>query len=382
VYAWSINNCQRTSIQQFIIRSLYIFSHAAMTTTVSVAVLDDYQSIANDYFVAIDPTLQITTFNDTISPYDDAGLKALVARLRPFQVISTMRERTPFTASLLRQLPNLRLLLTTGTQNASIDLAACKELSIVVAGGIPAYLIDSPIMRREVPDCTTTHCWALILGLARHIARDDRLIKTGGWQGQTLATQVPGRVLGLCGLGRLGTSVGRIAIQAWGMSVICWSTNLTQEKADVQARSVGIEAGKFRVVSKQDLFSEADVVSVHLVLSERSKGIVGKQELQLMKKTSLFINTSRGPLVDETALLDMCDKGMIAGVALDVFDQEPLAKDSRWRWTSWGEKGRAEVLLSPHMGFGETELIHGLYQANAENLKRWLKGEELNFRLV
>jgi phosphoglycerate dehydrogenase-like enzyme len=122
-------------------------------------------------------------------------------------------------------------------------------------------------------------------------------------------------------------------------------------------------------------------VSVHLVLSERSKGIVGKQELQLMKKTSLFINTSRGPLVDETALLDVCDKGLIAGVALDVFDQEPLAKDSRWRWTSWGENGRAEVLLSPHMGFGETEMIHGLYEANAENLKRWLKGEELNFRL-
>jgi len=221
----------------------------------------------------------------------------------------------------------------------------------------------------------------MILGLARHIARDDRLVKEGGWQGPTLAFAVPGKVLGLCGLGRLGASVGRIAVQAWGMRVICWSSNLTQEKADEQARSAGLEPGEFEVVSKEDLFRDADVVSIQLVLSERSRGIIGKSELQLMKKTALFVNTSRGPLVDEAALLEICEKGSIAGAALDVFDQEPLSKDSKWRSAKWGEDGRANVLLSPHMGYGETETVKSWYKENAENLQRFLQGDELTAKL-
>jgi len=232
-----------------------------------------------------------------------------------------------------------------------------------------------------VPDSTTTHCWALILGLARQIARDDRLVKNGEWQGATLATPISGKTLALCGLGRLGAAVGRIAVLAWGMRVICWSTNSTQDKADEVAVSVGLEAGDFEVVSKEELFKEADVLSVHYVLSERSRGIIGKKELGLMKKSALFVNTSRGPLVDEEALLEVCDAGGISGVALDVFDVEPLPKESHWRTTRWGEEGRAEVVLSPHMGYGEMETLKGWYEDNAKNLERWLKGEELVARL-
>jgi len=350
--------------------------------TINLAILDDYQNLGEKYFSAVSPDrIKITTFQDTLNPRNKDELPKLVERLRPFQVISTMRERTPFPAELLRQLPNLRLLLTTGLRNAALDLPAFTELGIQVVGTESRPDLTKPNAKYIAPDSTTTHCWAMILGLARHIARDDRLVKEGGWQGPTLATRIPGNAIGLVGLGRLGTSVGRIAIQAFGMKVIAWSSNLTQEKADEQAKSVGLDAGDFEVVSKEQLFRDADVVSIQLVLSDRSRGVIGKQDLELMKKTSLFINTSRGPLVDEAALLDVCEKGSISGAALDVFDLEPLAQDSKWRSTKWGEDGRADVLLSPHMGYGETRSVTNWYRANAENLKRWLDGSELTAKL-
>jgi glycerate dehydrogenase len=351
-------------------------------STINVAILDDYQSLAKTYFSTIDADrVKITEFRDTLNPRQNAGLEALVERLQPFQVISTMRERTPFPAELLRRLPNLKVLLTTGKRNASLDLPTCTELGIVVAGTDPRHDLAATKPKYPVPDSTTTHTWAMILGLARHIARDDRLVKDGGWQGPTLATAVPGRILGLAGLGRLGTAVGRIGIQAWGMRVIAWSTNLTQEKADEQARSVGLEPGDFEVVSKERLFREADVLSVHLVLSDRSRRVIGKPDLELMKKSGLFVNTSRGPLVDEAALLEVLEKGTIAGAALDVFEQEPLPKNSKWQTTKWGEGGHADVLLSPHMGYGESETVKYWYNENAQNLKRWMTGEELTGRL-
>jgi len=355
-------------------------SSSSSSEIINVAVLDDYQSLSSQYFPQILPSrVKIAYFPETLNTRNEADLAKAIERLRPFNVISSMRERTPFPANLLRELPNLKLLLTTGKRNASIDLAACKELGIAVAGTDPRH--DLPKGKHIVPDSTTTHCWALILGLSRHIARDDLIVKEGGWQGPTLATAVPGKVLALCGLGRLGVSVGRIGIQAWGMKVICWSSNLTQEKADEQAVAVGLEAGDFQVVTKEELFKQADVLSVHYVLSERSRGLVGAADLKIMKPSALLVNTSRGPIVDERALLDACEKGIIAGVALDTFDLEPLPKDSRWRSKSWGKDGRADVLLSPHMGYGETETIKSWYKDNAENLIRWLEGQELTAKL-
>lgn len=353
----------------------------ATTSAIKVAILDDYQSFAPSFFSSVSPDrVEISSFPETLNTRDHDGLVKSIERLRPFQVISTMRERTPFPAELLRELPNLKLLLTTGKRNASIDLNVCTELGIVVAGTDPKH--DQPRTKaRTVPDSTTTHCWALILGLARHVARDDRLIKEGGWQGKTLATGVAGKVLGLCGLGRLGTSVGRIAVQAWGMRVICWSSSLTQEKANEQAISAGLNIGDFEVVSKDEIFRQADILSVQYVLSERSRGLIGLKDLQQMKKTALFVNTSRGPIVDEAALLEVCTKGTIAGAALDVFDQEPLPQSSKWRTTPWGEGGRADVLLSPHMGYGETDSIKSWYKENAENLQRWLEGSPLTAKL-
>lgn len=348
---------------------------------VNVAVLDDYQSLSAQFFSKIAPDrVKVTYFPETLNTRNDADLAKAIERLKPFTVISSMRERTPFPKALLSELPDLKLLLTTGKRNASIDLLACKELGIVVAGTDPRH--DLPKGKHIVPDSTTTHCWAMILGLSRHIARDDIVVKRGGWQGPTLATAIAGKTLALCGLGRLGTSCGRIGILAWGMKVICWSSNLTQEKADEQAKSVGLEAGDFKVVTKEELFKQADVLSVHYVLSERSRGLVGAAELGLMKPSALLINTSRGPIIDETALLQACEHGIIAGVGLDVFDLEPLPKDSKWRSSDWGQDGRSDVLLSPHMGYGETETIESWYKENSENLGRWLEGKELTARLA
>ncbi|KIW09194.1 uncharacterized protein PV09_00123 [Verruconis gallopava] len=362
-----------------------ILPHFRMTTDskIKVAVLDDYQNLSKSYFSAVAPDrLEFTYFPNTLHPkHSESDHAALVELLKPFPVISSMRERTPFPASILKALPNLKLLLTTGKRNLAIDLAAASEMGIVVAGTDAKHSIPPSKFNRIRPDSTTTHCWAMILGLSRHIARDDRNVKQGGWQGNTLAVALPGKTLALCGLGRLGTAVGRIAVMGFGMRVICWSSSLTQEKADEQARSVGLEPGEFEVVSKEELFKQADVLSVHYVLSDRSRGIVGKKELELMKPEGLLVNTSRGPLVDNDALYDILVQGKIAGAALDVFDMEPLPLDSRWRTTRWGEDGRAELLLTPHMGYGETETIKGFYKESAENLARWLRGEKPTIQL-
>ncbi|KAB8304724.1 hypothetical protein EYC80_004081 [Monilinia laxa] len=229
-------------------------------------------------------------------------------------------------------------------------MEAAKKLGVIVTGtsGKP----------KRGPDSTTQHTIALILGIARNVAWDDKVVKEGGWQ-TTLATGLSEKTLGTVGLGKLGTSVAKIMHLAFGMKIIAWSSNLTQEAADQQARDNGLatedEDGEkiFRVVSKEELFSTADVVSVHLVLGDRSRGIIGEKDLDLMKKTALFVNTSRGPLVQQDALLSALQKGKIRGAALDVFDLEPLPEDSQWRSIKWGEEGRSQVLLSPHMGYGE-----------------------------
>lgn len=218
-------------------------------------------------------------------------------------------------------------------------------------------------------------------GPCRHIARDDAAIKRGEWQG-SLGINLSGKTLGLLGLGKLGSEVGKIAVQAFHMKVIAWSANLSQETADQQAHAQGLPVGSFVAVpSKVALFKQADIVSIHNVLSNRSWGIVDAEELAALRPTALLINTSRGPLIDESVLLDVLNAGSIRGAALDVFDTEPLPVDSAWRTTPWGTGGRSEVLLTPHMGYGDEETLHGWYEEAAGNLERWLNSQELSARM-
>ena len=242
---------------------------------------------------------------------------------------------------------------------------------------------------------TTQHVWALILGLARNIAADDAVVKgkgrPAGWQTE-LAMGLQGKTLGLVGLGRIGAHVARVAVLAFGMKVICWSTNLTQASADALANEVGVPVAgggitsssekTFKVVTKKELFTTSDVVSISYVLSSRSLGMIGAQELNAMKPSALLINTSRGPLIDEAALLDTLRKGRIRGAALDVFDIEPLPADSPWRTENWEEKGKSRVLLTPHMGYVEEGTLTAWYEETAENLERLVEGRELLHRIV
>lgn len=275
-----------------------------------------------------------------------------------------MRERTPFPRELITRLPNLELLLTTGVRNAGLDLPAFKDQGVPVAG------------TKGGGQSTQQHCVAMILALARNLIADDQSVKTGGWQtGITLP--LAGRTFGTLGLGRLGLAVGRIMHVAFDMQVIAWSPNLTQAKADEQARSVGLPAGTFRAVGREALFREADVLSVHVVLSERSRGLVTAADLRLLKPDALFINTSRGPIVVDEDLRAVLGQGRIRGAALDVFELEPLPADSPWRTTEWGAGGRSQVLLTPHTGYAERETLTKWYREQVENIVRWQKGEPL-----
>lgn len=288
-----------------------------------------------------------------------------------------MRERTPFPAELISKLPNLKLLLTTGLRNASLDLGAFKARGIPVAGAA-----DKATGKAVGTDSTTQHCVAMILALVRNIVPDALSVKSGGWQ-TGLATSLTGKNFGVVGLGRLGTAVAKIMNLAFGMRVIAWSTNLTQDAADEKAKSTGLPVEDangektFKVVSREELFRSADVVSIHLVLSDRSRGMIAANDLGMMKKSAFFVNTSRGPLVVESDLLDALKKGLIRGAALDVFDLEPLPVSSEWRTVAWGENGRGNVLVTPHMGYVEESTLCTWYQQQVDNIKRWKEGQAL-----
>ena len=355
---------------------------------IKVAVLDDYQGISAPHFEQLKPVFDITIFRDTLLPYNNPSTsetvkQQLVERLIPFTVIATMRERTPFPAALIEKLPNLKLLLTTANKNLSIDMEAAKKHNIRVTGAPGKARSDVSILAKmqRGHDSTTQHAIALILGIARNIASDDKIVKEGGWQTE-LATGLSGKTFGTVGLGRLGVNVAKIMYSAFGMNIIAWSSSLTQETADLMAKEAGLPvetdgAKTFRVVTKEALFKGSDVVSVHYVLSDRSRGIVGAEDLALMRKNAFFINTSRGPLVDEDALLALLHGGTIRGAAIDVFDLEPLPKDSPWRDSKWGTEGRSRVLLSPHMGYVETETMNNWYAEQVEIIERWHKGQPL-----
>ncbi|KAF5577615.1 2-hydroxyacid dehydrogenase [Fusarium pseudocircinatum] len=360
-------------------------------STPSLLVLDDYLRISAKHFEHLQPQKLRVEVSNTYIPQGTAEEKSsLVEKLYPYDIISTMRERTPFPGELLRQLPNLKLLLCTGTQFETFDLEAAKGLGITVASALGRGRSDGTQHKQDIrkggSHPATHHTWAMILALARNIAVDDASIKAGGWQSD-MAVGLSGKTLGVVGLGRLGAAVARIGSLAFGMKIKCWSSSLDQAKADEMAVKLGLpivdEDGDktFEAVSKEELFATADVVTLHYVLSERSRGIVGAKELAAMKKSALLVNTSRGALIDEAALLEAANGGSIRGVALDVFESEPLPADSPWRSQDWG-KDKSRVLVTPHMGYVEEGIMNNWYAEQAENLERWLGGKDVLHQLV
>jgi phosphoglycerate dehydrogenase-like enzyme len=272
---------------------------------------------------------------------------ALVARLGDFEAIVAMRERTPFGRSRLERLPRLKLLVTTGMANASIDLEAARELGITVCG---TGGLASP---------TAELTWALILGLTRRVHEEDRAIREGRWQ-HTIGPELAGRTLGIIGLGRLGTRVAGIA-RAFEMEVLAWSQNLDPAHAE----AVGVQA-----VARDELLSRADVVTIHLRLSERTRGLIGAAELALMRPTAYLVNTSRGPIVDEAALVAALRSGALAGAALDVYDTEPPPADHPLRSTP-------NTLLTPHIGYVSTGSYEIYYRDAVEDIAAFLHGESV-----
>jgi phosphoglycerate dehydrogenase-like enzyme len=310
-----------------------------------IAVLDDYQGVALAMadWSALPPGCRVQVFRDHLSDLD-----ALAERLRDFEIVTCMRERTPFGRALLERLPNLRLLVTTGMRNAAIDLEAATERGVLVCG-----TASGP----EGPPAELT--WGLILGLIRHIPREDAATRGGQW-GTTLGLSLEGRVLGVLGLGRLGARVARVGL-AFEMSVIAWSHNLTAERA--------AQCGA-TLVTKDELFSGSDILSVHVQLSERTRGLVGGRELSLMKPTAYLVNTARGPIVDEAALVRALQTCAIAGAGLDVFDQEPLPPDHPF-------KRLDSTLLMPHAGYVTEAQYRIRYRETVEDIAAYLAGAPL-----
>ena len=306
---------------------------------VKIAVLDDYQQVAFKFadWSAIKAKAEIKVFTDHI-----ADEKTVVERLLPFNVVCVMRERTPLNRNILSQLPNLKLIVTTGMRNASIDIKAVEEFGITLK--YTGYLESG------APEMT----WALIMGIARHIPQESNNFKSGGWQ-TTIGGDFKGKTMGILGMGRVGSKIAAYA-KAFDMNIIAWSPNLTAEKA--------AESGA-QLVSKEELFKQADFVTIHMVLSDRSRGIVGKEDLSLMKPTAYFINTSRGPLVNEAALIETLQQHKIAGAAIDVFNTEPLPADHPFRKMD-------NLLATSHVGYVTENTYKLFYTDTVKAVEEWL----------
>ncbi|KAL7945184.1 lactate dehydrogenase-like protein [Trichoderma barbatum] len=352
-----------------------------------IAILDDYQGVSERHYARFKDDHEIAYFPDTLLPYNGADTPqsvkdALVKRLEPFNVINTLRERTPFPAELVNRLPNLQLLLTQARRNLSLDLDAFKARGIPVVTAVHVHATGENAVESTVEHIVTT-----IMALARNIAADDAAMKAGLWQ-TNLCTSLSGKTLGIIGLGRLGGAAARILHVAFGMKVIAWSQNLTQEAADEQAvhfnLPVTTSTGEktFQAVSREELFRTSDVVSLNMVLSDRTRGFITSQDLDLMKPSAFFVNTSRGPLVNEQDLLATLKAGKIRGAALDVFWQEPLPLDSEWRSSDWGKNGRSHLLVTPHTGYVEEIAINGFYEQATKDLEAWIAGKPLGLRLI
>ena len=315
-----------------------------MTSTesaVKVAILDDYQNVALQMadWSPLAGRVAITVFNDHLDDPD-----AVAARLAPFEVVCVMRERTPLTRGLLERLPRLKLIASTAFRNASIDLQAARERGIAVAN--TGY--DS------TPTIEMT--WALILASARHVVAENASLRSGGCQ-RSIGNDLKGKTLGVLGLGNIGGEVARIG-HAFGMRVIAWSENLTAEKA---------AAAYAEHVRKDELFRQSDVLTIHLVLGQRSRGLVGAAELALMKPTAWLVNTSRGPIVEDSALTAALREHRIAGAAVDVFDVEPLPVDHPYRSFD-------NMLATPHIGYVSLNLYRAFYGDTVRNILAWLDG--------
>ncbi len=309
-----------------------------------IAILDDYQNVALEFgdWAGLRSQAHITVFNDSLKDEE-----ALVKRLQRFDVLCVMRERTRLSRSLLSRLPKLRLIATTGPWNAAIDMQAAEDLGITVCG------------TGTSPTATPELTWALIFAAMRRLDRELSSFREGGWQ-VSVGTELSGNTLGILGLGRAGGRVARMA-QAFGMRVIAWSQNLTPERAAEQGAAY---------VSKEELFRQSDLVSIHVRLSDRTRDLVGATELAWMKPTAWLINTARGPIVNEEALYQALQQRQIAGAAVDVHDPEPLPTDHRWRRLD-------NFIGTSHIGY-VTRRSYGVYYGHSvENIAAWMQGKPM-----
>jgi phosphoglycerate dehydrogenase-like enzyme len=304
-----------------------------------IAVLDDYQNVALESadWSVLGHRADITVFKDHL-----ADPEAVIERLLPFDVICVMRERSPLPRNIIEGLPNLKLIASTGAGNASIDVPAASDRGIAVVH--TGYRSDPAI----------EFTWALILASARHIVMESNAVRSGGWQ-QSVGADLRGKTLGVLGLGRIGSEVARIG-RAFGMNLIAWSQNMTPQAA---------EAAGAISVSKNQLFEQADFLTIHVVLSSRTRGLIGATELARMKPTARLINTSRGPIVEEQALISVLKNKQIAGAAIDVFDVEPLPPNHPFRALD-------NVLATPHIAYVSQDLYKTFYEDTVSNIRKWL----------
>jgi len=307
-----------------------------------IALMDDYQQVARGCadWTRLPAGCELEVFHDHVADQD-----TLAKRLAGFDIVMALRERTAFPAALLERLPRLKMLPTAGPRNASIDVETCTRLGIVVchtAGG---------------PDSTSELTWGLILSLLRHIPAEHYALRAGRWQ-STVGTAVGGRTLGTIGLGNIGSRVARVA-QAFGMRVLAWSQNLTPEKA---------QAAGAQSVSLEQLLRESDVVTIHTRLSDRTRGLLGAQQFAWMRPSAVLVNTSRGPIVEEAALVDALRARRIAGAGLDVYGVEPLPAQHPLLALD-------NVVLTPHLGYVTHEVYRGFYTQTLENIVAYIDGE-------
>jgi phosphoglycerate dehydrogenase-like enzyme len=308
---------------------------------VRIAVLDDYQGVAREMadWASLGADCETMFFREHFST-----VELLKEKLAGFEVVVAMRERTPFQRTLLEKLPNLRLLVTTGLRNASIDVAAARERGIVVCG--------TPGAAGSTGELT----WGLIHALFRSIPQEDRALREGRWQ-TTVGIGLAGKTLGIIGLGTIGTQVARVGA-AFNMEVVAWSQNLDAERA--------AKAGAKRV-ERDELLAKADVVTIHLVLSDRTRGLIGARELGLMKRSAFLVNTSRGPIVDEVALAAALSKGTIAGAGVDVYNTEPIPRDHPLL-------SAPNTVLTPHLGYVTRESYRAYFTGAVEDIAAWRRG--------